>query len=234
MQESRDQSLVELLGPGRRVGRTIGLATLIVLGSASPIFAAEPGTEQAPPGDERPATKATRSASTILLLDCIRTTFRQNVALRSASDDVAIAGTHPEVANASVEQLAALLKQSRSFHNGLVSQDDVHVPSSRCCLRSRAIAASQRSLESRGSCPGALASSYAHWMLERGERTSWSPLLTVANWGVWDWGATGSAVFAARLRAHQPLLARSEVADQIRLEVRCAFVNASTNCRNGE
>lgn len=396
MQQSRDRSLADLLGPGCRVGRTIGLATLIVLGSASPIFAAEPGTEQAPPGDERPPTEATRSrppASTIPLLDCIRRALKQNVALRSASDDVAIAETSRdevrgrfgpklhlegsfqrwnepyifngfpihdisqwnvtaslsqpvtallaiydaykvrdfgvdiaavrreavarelalevvssyyrllqaerlvEVANASVEQLSAQLKQSRSFHtNGVVSQDDVlraelalqgamqrailargkvsleraqlavllalspdssieaqprvktELPqrstlsldqadrlaqARRIELRELDARMQQASLETRLAymkfVPQVnLVGAYIH-----NEGSPLTPINTayvgaVANWDVWDWGTTGSGVSAAKLRAHQALLARSKIADQIRLEVRRAFVNAST------
>ncbi len=50
----------------------------------------------------------------------------------------------------------------------------------------------------------------------------------VASWDVWDWGTTTSGVGEAKARAHQALLARSKVDDQIRLEVREAFVGVGT------
>jgi len=50
----------------------------------------------------------------------------------------------------------------------------------------------------------------------------------VLSWDVWDWGTTTSGISAANVRAHQALLARSKVDDQIRLEVRQAFVDIGT------
>jgi outer membrane protein len=50
----------------------------------------------------------------------------------------------------------------------------------------------------------------------------------VASWDVWDWGTTTSGIGEAKARAHQALLARSKVDDQIKLEVREAFVGVGT------
>ena len=49
-----------------------------------------------------------------------------------------------------------------------------------------------------------------------------------ASWDVWDWGTTTSGISEAKARAHQALLARAKVDDQIRLEVRQAFVGVGT------
>jgi outer membrane protein TolC len=45
-----------------------------------------------------------------------------------------------------------------------------------------------------------------------------------ASWDVWDWGTNTSAVSEAKVRAHQALTARTRISDQIRLEVRRAFL----------
>jgi outer membrane protein len=45
-----------------------------------------------------------------------------------------------------------------------------------------------------------------------------------ASWDVWDWGTTTSGISAAQSRRRQAALARSKLDDQIRLEVRQAFV----------
>lgn len=45
-----------------------------------------------------------------------------------------------------------------------------------------------------------------------------------ASWEVWDWGATSSGISEAKARAHQAQTARTKIADQIRLEVRRAFL----------
>jgi outer membrane protein TolC len=50
----------------------------------------------------------------------------------------------------------------------------------------------------------------------------------VASWDVWDWGTTTSGISEAKARARQALLARSKLDDQIRLEVRRAFVDVGT------
>jgi len=50
----------------------------------------------------------------------------------------------------------------------------------------------------------------------------------VASWDVWDWGTTTSGIAEAKAKSHQALLARSKVDDQIRLEVRQAFVGVGT------
>jgi outer membrane protein len=50
----------------------------------------------------------------------------------------------------------------------------------------------------------------------------------VASWDVWDWGTTTSGISEAKARAHQALLARTKVDEQIRLEVRQAFVGVGT------
>ena len=50
----------------------------------------------------------------------------------------------------------------------------------------------------------------------------------VASWDVWDWGTTTSGISEAKARAHQALLARSKIDDQIRVEVRQAFVEVGT------
>jgi outer membrane protein len=46
----------------------------------------------------------------------------------------------------------------------------------------------------------------------------------VAAWDVWDWGTTSSAIKEARILAHQATLARTKVADGIRLEVRATHL----------
>lgn len=45
-----------------------------------------------------------------------------------------------------------------------------------------------------------------------------------ASWDVWDWGTTTSGITEAKARARQGELARVKVSDQIRLEVRRAFL----------
>jgi outer membrane protein len=50
----------------------------------------------------------------------------------------------------------------------------------------------------------------------------------VASWDVWDWGTTTGGISEAKVHAHQALLARSKVDDQIRLEVKQAFVVVGT------
>ena len=50
----------------------------------------------------------------------------------------------------------------------------------------------------------------------------------VASWDIWDWGTTTSGISEAKARAHQVRLARSKVDDQVRLEVRQAFVGVGT------
>jgi outer membrane protein len=50
----------------------------------------------------------------------------------------------------------------------------------------------------------------------------------VASWDVWDWGTTTSGISEAKAKAHQAELARSKLNDQIRLEVRRAFVGVGT------
>jgi outer membrane protein TolC len=50
----------------------------------------------------------------------------------------------------------------------------------------------------------------------------------VASWDVWDWGTTSSAIPLANARERQAALARAKVNDQIRLEVRQAFIDIAT------
>jgi outer membrane protein TolC len=50
----------------------------------------------------------------------------------------------------------------------------------------------------------------------------------VASWNVWDWGATLSAVKVTESKLRQARLARKKAEDEVRLEVRQAFVNAAT------
>jgi outer membrane protein len=45
-----------------------------------------------------------------------------------------------------------------------------------------------------------------------------------ASWDVWDWGTTSSGINEAKARAHQATTARTKISDQIRLEVRRAFL----------
>jgi outer membrane protein len=49
-----------------------------------------------------------------------------------------------------------------------------------------------------------------------------------ASWDVWDWGTTTSGISEANARAHQAQVAHTKVDDQIRLEVRQAFVGVGT------
>lgn len=49
-----------------------------------------------------------------------------------------------------------------------------------------------------------------------------------ASWDVWDWGTNISGINAAKARREQAILARTKIADQVRLEARQAFVDAST------
>ncbi|HEY2513669.1 MAG TPA: TolC family protein [Polyangiaceae bacterium] len=49
-----------------------------------------------------------------------------------------------------------------------------------------------------------------------------------ASWDIWDWGTTTGGISEAKARARQAFLARSKVDDQIRLEVRQAFVRVET------
>jgi outer membrane protein TolC len=55
----------------------------------------------------------------------------------------------------------------------------------------------------------------------------------VASWDVWDWGATSSAIPLAKARARQAALARAKVSDQIRLEVRQAYVDVASAAQAG-
>ncbi|MDB4937578.1 MAG: hypothetical protein JWP87_4550 [Labilithrix sp.] len=48
-----------------------------------------------------------------------------------------------------------------------------------------------------------------------------------ASWDVWDWGTNTSAISEAKTRAHQATLARTRISDQVRLEVRRAFLELS-------
>ena len=50
----------------------------------------------------------------------------------------------------------------------------------------------------------------------------------VASWDVWDWGTTASGISAAKARLHQTEIARAKIDDQIRLEVRTAFLGVRT------
>lgn len=45
-----------------------------------------------------------------------------------------------------------------------------------------------------------------------------------ASWDVWDWGTTASGISEAKARARQVSLARTKISDQIRLEVRRAYL----------
>jgi outer membrane protein TolC len=45
-----------------------------------------------------------------------------------------------------------------------------------------------------------------------------------ASWDVWDWGTTTSGISEAKARAHQASLGRTKISDQIRLEVRRAYL----------
>jgi outer membrane protein TolC len=50
----------------------------------------------------------------------------------------------------------------------------------------------------------------------------------VASWDVWDWGTTTSGISAAKARLHETEIARAKIDDQIRLEVRTAFLGVRT------
>ena len=50
----------------------------------------------------------------------------------------------------------------------------------------------------------------------------------VASWDVWDWGTTTSGISEAKARARQAHVARTQIDDRIRLEVRQAFVGVGT------
>jgi outer membrane protein TolC len=50
----------------------------------------------------------------------------------------------------------------------------------------------------------------------------------VASWDAWDWGATTSGISEANARRHQAELARRQLDDRIRLEVRQSFVGVQT------
>jgi outer membrane protein len=45
-----------------------------------------------------------------------------------------------------------------------------------------------------------------------------------ATWDVWDWGTTAGGILEAKARARQAMLARTKISDQIRLEVRRAYL----------
>jgi outer membrane protein TolC len=49
-----------------------------------------------------------------------------------------------------------------------------------------------------------------------------------ASWDAWDWGTTTSGISQAETRQQQAILARTKLADQIRLEVREAFIGVET------
>jgi outer membrane protein TolC len=50
----------------------------------------------------------------------------------------------------------------------------------------------------------------------------------VATWDLWDWGTTTGGISLAKARREQALVARAKVDEQIRLEVREAFVGVGT------
>jgi outer membrane protein len=49
-----------------------------------------------------------------------------------------------------------------------------------------------------------------------------------ATWDVWDWGTTTSGISQAKARHNQAMLARTKLDDQIRLEIRQAFVGVGS------
>ncbi len=50
----------------------------------------------------------------------------------------------------------------------------------------------------------------------------------VATWDVWDWGTTSSGISEAKARTRQAALARTRLSDQIRLEVRKAYLDLTS------
>jgi outer membrane protein len=50
----------------------------------------------------------------------------------------------------------------------------------------------------------------------------------IASWDVWDWGTTTSGISEAKARLHQTVVARTKADDEIRLEVRQAFLDVGT------
>lgn len=50
-----------------------------------------------------------------------------------------------------------------------------------------------------------------------------------ATWDVWDWGTTTSGISEAKARARQATLARTKISDQIRLEVRRAYLELTAS-----
>ena len=48
------------------------------------------------------------------------------------------------------------------------------------------------------------------------------------SWDVWDWGTTSAGIREADVKKRQAELARTKLADEVRLEARQAFVNAAT------
>ena len=197
------------------------------------------------------------------------------------------------VAAASVEQLQAQLKQSRSFHdNGVVSQDDVlraqlavanaqqrliqmrarvSLEQSRLAvlvgLPADAVIDAQPLADDTPAARDALTMEQAEKTAEtqrieiveidkrvdqadREVKVAWlrlAPQVSAvaayvhnegsqfvqtnsgyvgaqATWDLWDWGTTSSGISEAKARAHQATLARTKVMDQIRLEVRRAYL----------
>jgi outer membrane protein TolC len=50
----------------------------------------------------------------------------------------------------------------------------------------------------------------------------------VASWDLWDWGVTTSGISSAKARREQTRVARAKVDEQVRLEVREAFVSVAS------
>jgi outer membrane protein len=199
-----------------------------------------------------------------------------------------------EVANASVGQLDAQLRQANSFHaNGVVSQDDVLraqlavATAQERLIRARSRVALGRSqlavllgmspdkpvdamaVPDDSPAPSAsIALEVAEKTAEAGRleltavdkhleqydrevRLAWARLApqvsavasyihnegslfsqlnagyvgAVASWDVWDWGTTTSGISEAKARLHQTVIARAKADDEIRLEVRQAFLD---------
>jgi outer membrane protein TolC len=69
---------------------------------------------------------------------------------------------------------------------------------------------------------------YTHFEGSQFQQVDASYVGLFASWDVWDWGTTWNGIHKADARLDQVRIARKKLEDQVRLEARQAFVNAST------
>ncbi len=69
---------------------------------------------------------------------------------------------------------------------------------------------------------------YTHFEGSQFQQVDASYVGLIASWDVWDWGTTWNGIHKADAQLDRVRIARKKLEDQVRLEARQAFVNAST------